>query len=419
MPRAINRRHFLVHLGAGGALGALPRLHAAPRRVGANDRIGLGIIGVGSLGGGGHHLGRVLKMPDFEVLAVCDVDASRVESARQKTGNKAVGYRDYRQLLDRKDIDAVIIVTPDHWHALIAIHACEAGKDVYCEKPLSLTVAEGRAMASAARRFGRVFQTGTQQRSDTRFRWACELVQNGKIGRIERVKAVIGRGPTSAPVPDEPPPPELDWEMWLGPAPAVPYNRKRCHYTFRWYYDYSGGKMTDWGAHHHDIVQWALGTELSGPIAVDARGLWPADNFFETAVDFDVTYTYESGITLHTTSAGENGITFYGSEGELFVARGKIRAEPKEILDTQVGTMPVRLYESRSHHQNFVDCLRSRKLPISDVELSHRSATVCHIGNIAMLLGRRLAWDPGQERFPNDEAANRLLHKPMRGEWSL
>jgi len=421
MSHPISRRRVLQAAVAGAAVGVTRGiLPAASRvRVSANERIGLGIIGVGGLGGGGHHLGRVLRMPDFELLAVCDVDRRRVDKAVAKSDGKAQGYKDYRKLLERKDIDAVIIATPDHWHALTAQHACMAGKDVYCEKPLSLTVAEGRAMSDTARRYDRVFQTGTQQRSDYRFRWACELVQNGKLGRVDRVRVVTGRGKQGAEVPNSAPPEELDFDFWLGPSPVVPYNKKRCHYDFRWWYDYSGGRITDWGAHHHDIAQWGLGMELTGPTKIDGRGEWPDTNFFETAADYEVDYTYANGVQMHTTTRGRNGITFYGDKGELFVARGVIEATPKEILDDKPGTMPIRLPVSNSHHGNFVDCIRSRQHPISDVELSHRSATVCHLGNISMLLGREVEWDPDLEIFVGDEAANRMLARPRRAEWEV
>ena len=421
MSHPISRRRVLQAAVAGAAVGVTRGiLPAASRvRVSANERIGLGIIGVGGLGGGGHHLGRVLRMPDFELLAVCDVDRRRVDKAVAKSDGKAQGYKDYRKLLERKDIDAVIIATPDHWHALTAQHACMAGKDVYCEKPLSLTVAEGRAMSDTARRYDRVFQTGTQQRSDYRFRWACELVQNGKLGRVDRVRVVTGRGKQGAEVPNSAPPEELDFDFWLGPSPVVPYNKKRCHYDFRWWYDYSGGRITDWGAHHHDIAQWGLGMELTGPTKIDGRGEWPDTNFFETAADYEVDYTYANGVQMHTTTRGRNGITFYGDKGELFVARGVIEATPKEILDDKPGTMPIRLPVSNSHHGNFVDCIRSRQHPISDVELSHRSATVCHLGNISMLLGREVEWDPDREIFVGDEAANRMLARPRRAEWEV
>lgn len=274
-------------------------------------------------------------------------------------------------------------------------------------------------MSDTARRYDRVFQTGTQQRSDYRFRWACELVQNGKLGRVDRVRVVTGRGKQGEEVPNTAPPEELDFDFWLGPSPVVPYNKKRCHYDFRWWYDYSGGRITDWGAHHHDIAQWGLGMELTGPTKIDGRGEWPDTNFFETAADYEVDYTYANGVQMHTTTRGRNGITFYGDKGELFVARGAIEATPKEILDDKVGTMPIRLPVSNSHHGNFVDCIRSRQHPISDVELSHRSATVCHLGNISMLLGREVEWDPDREIFVGDEAANRMLARPRRAEWEV
>ncbi|MFQ5504838.1 MAG: Gfo/Idh/MocA family protein [Planctomycetota bacterium] len=412
MHAAISRRDFLL---AAGCSVALPRL-ASARGYPANERIGLGLIGVGGLGGG-FHLPKVLRIEDLEVLAVADVDAEHLDKAVAKTGGRASGYRDYRRILERSDIDAVLIATPDHWHALCAVHAMEAGKDVYCEKPLALTIKEGRAIARAARSSGRVFQTGTQQRSDRRFRRASELVRNGRLGSLEEVRVVLGKAPTSAWVADSEAPACLDWNFWLGPAPLVPYNRKRCHYTFRWFLDYSGGKMTDWGAHHLDIVQWALGTELGGPVRVEASGVFPADNFYETAVDFDVRYEYANGVRVRVAGSGRNGVTFRGSAGELFVSRSEIRATPAEILDSEAG--PIRLYESRDHHRNWIDCIRSRRPPVSDAEIGHRSATVCHLGNIAMALGRKLVWDPAAERFPEDEAANRLLHKPMRSPWTL
>jgi predicted dehydrogenase len=357
-------------------------------------------------------------MDVFDVVAVADPDQAHVERAVQRAGGRTKGYRDYRHLLDHRDVDAVLIATPDHWHALNAVHACEAGKDVYCEKPLSLTIADGRAIADAAARHRRVFQTGTQQRSSSQFRRACELVRNGALGRLIDVDVCLGTGPTSGFVADRAPPAGLDWELWLGPAPRRPYNEKRCHYNFRWFYEYSGGKLTDWGAHHLDIVQWALGTEHAGPLAVEATGVHPADNFYETAVEFDVRYTYPGGVTVAAHGAGENGVTFRGTEGTLFVSRSTIRTEPQEILDRRTA-LPIALPESRDHHRNWVDCLRSRAEPISGAEASHRSATVCHLGNIAMQLGRKLAWDAAREEFTGDDAANRLRERPLRGAWRL
>ncbi len=427
-----NRRDFISFVGLGAAAAAAAGCASSRSgtqaaeasssghpRPGPNDRIGLGIIGVGSLGGGGHHLGRVLRMGDFDVIALADVDGDYLDKAVTRTEGKAKGYRDYRQLLDRSDVHAVIIATPDHWHALPAIDACDAGKDVYCEKPLSLTVADGRAMVAAGRRNNTVFQTGTQQRSDARFHLACELVRNGAIGELQNVKCVLGRGPVAETEPAEKIPVYLDWNTWLGPAPEVDYHQNRCRYLFRWFYAYSGGKMTDWGAHHLDIAQWGIGTEHSGPVAVEGTGTFPEGNFYETAVDFDVHYEYANGVKLHATGAGENGVTFTGSEGEIFVSRGEIRASRPEILEYELGSGDVVLYESRNQHQNWLDCMRSRELPISDVEIGHRSATVCHLGNIAIRLGRKLSWDPGAERFVGDAEANERLGYEYRSPWSL
>lgn len=422
-----DRRTFLRRMPMTAAAAALAvqgfesaRAGAAlRRRVDKNSKIGFGLIGCGDLGRG-WHLPSVLGMEDFEVRALCDVDRNHLDDAIAMTEGKATGHVDYRELLDRKDIDAVMIVTPDHWHALPAVHACQAGKDVYCEKPLSLTIAEGRAMADAARRYGRVFQVGTQQRSDHRFHWACELVRNGKIGKLKRVVATIGTGPASGWEPNLAPPPHLDWDRWLGPAPWVPYTPKRCHYQFRWILAYSGGKLTDWGAHHLDIAQWGIGTDQdSGPISVSGTAVFPTKGLFDSALTFDVTFEYADGVTLLCRSDGENGVTFEGSEGSIFVSRDRIGADPPEILETEVGTMPVRLYESRSHRGNWVECMRSRRRPVSDVEIGHRSATVCHMANIALRLGRKLNWDPKTERFVGDDDANRMIARPMRAPYTL
>jgi predicted dehydrogenase len=417
----LPRRTFLraVGLGTAGTLIGAPSLLGQPRRVAANDRIGLAIIGVGSLGGGNHHLGSVLRMPDIDVVAVADVDRQYLDKAVAKTDGKASAYKDFRHVLDRKDVDAVIIATPDHWHALTSIAACEAGKDVYCEKPLSLNIEEGRAMVEAARRYGRVFQVGCQQRSDRRFRRACELVRNGHIGRLTNVEVVLGPGPEAEWEAPEAAPAHLDWNMWLGPAPWREYHQKRCHYQFRWFFDYSGGKMTDWGAHHLDIAQWGIGVEHSGPVEIQASALFPADNFYETPKDFDVHYTYAGGVRVHCTGEGANGVTFKGTGGEIFVDRSKITADPAEILEVEPGSGKISLPISRNHHRNWIDCMRSRRRPVADVEIGHRSATVCHLGNIAIRTGRRIRWDPTSERILNDEGAVRLTQKPMRRPWSL
>ena len=422
---SLGRREFLNRVslglaaGAAGVVGAWPRVSlASVRKAAPNDRIGWGLIGCGSLGVN-HHLRHILTRPEFEVLAVCDVDRQHLGQAVELTGGQASGYADFRALLDRQDIDAVMVVTPDHWHGLAAIQACQAGKDVYCEKPLSLTVRQGRAMVEAARRYDRVFQTGSQQRSSHQFWWACDLVRNGRIGKLQRITASIGRGPTCEFEPNLSPPAHLDWNAWLGPAPEMPYTPKRCHYTFRWLYDTSGGKMTDWGAHHLDIAQWANGSSLSGPVEAEGEGEFPAAGIYDTAISFNVRYRYENGVELIATSEGENGVTLEGTEGQIFVSRSRISADPVEILETEPDSGEVRLYHSTQHHTDWVQSMRNRTRPICDVEIGHRSATVCHLGNIALRLGRKIHWDPQSETVVGDEEASRMLMRPLRSPFTL
>jgi len=418
-----TRRELLKSAAGGTALGlfgmsALTRTASAARRAPPGERINVGLIGTGDLGRN-HHLRILLGRPEVNVVALCDVDEDHLDQARAMTEGKAAAFKDFRALLDRSDVDAVLIATPDHWHALTAIAACEAGKDVYSEKPLSLTIAEGRRMVEAARRTGRVFQTGSQQRSDTRFHWACELVRNGRLGELRHIQTVLGSGPVVAYERPSAPPQGLDWEFWLGPAQRAEYSPGRCHYQFRWFYDYSGGKLTDWGAHHNDIAQWALGMDASGPVEVDGVAKFPSEGLSDTPVEFDVTYKYASGVTLLCTSKGENGVTFYGTNGTLFVSRSEIRADPSQILDTPPGAGPTLLQTSGDHHSNWFECIKTRAKPICDVEVGHRSATVCHLGNIAVRLGRKLTWDPATERFLEDEEADRYISRPMRSPWSV
>jgi predicted dehydrogenase len=429
--KQFHRRHFLH-----GAAGGLAASFALPTYVPASaigragqappsQRVVLGSIGTGDLGRRHHLANRLLPNKRIEVAAVCDVDQSHREQAaqlcRERTQKEVAVYRDFRDLLDRKDIDAVLIATPDHWHALIAIYAMEAGKDVYCEKPLTLTIAESKAVAAAAKRYGTVFQTGSQQRSDRRFRQACELVRNGKIGKLTKVTTHIGGIDSGSWQSPETPPPELDWNFWLGPAPYADYSPNRCHYQFRWFLDYSGGKMTDWGAHHNDIAQWGIGADGSGPTRVEGTGKFHDNGPHDVPGSFEVTYTYgkHGDVQLVCHSEGENGVNFYGSNGHIFVSRGTIRASDPEILKIELGANDTRLEVSRDHHENWLDCIQSRKNPICHADVGHRSVTVCHLGNIAIRLGRPLSWDPDKEEFVDDPAANRLMNKPMRAPWHI
>ena len=413
----LSRRTFLT---SAAATLAIPTI--LPRSVfGANEKVVTGHIGVGNQGKG--NLLAFLK----NAGAVCDVDSQRLATAAtilEKSGVAKPGfYKDYRELLDRKDIDAVVITVPDHWHALQTIHACQAGKDVYCEKPLSLNVSEGRAMVDAARKHERVVQTGSQQRSDERFRRACELVRSGKIGKVQAVLCGIpGVNWTPPPVPDTDAPAELDYDRWLGPAPKRPYNEKHVHYNFRFYWDYSGGQMTNFGAHHIDIAQWGLGMDDSGPITTEGSAKFHPQKWYEVPDECRVYHSYANGVTLIVGQKQKDipgGVTFIGTSGRIYVDRKKITSEPADIAKTEPSESDVRLEVSKNHHENFLNCVKSRKRPIADVEIGHRSATICHLGNIALRTGRRLQWDPVKETIVGDPEAAAMLTRTYRSPYQV
>jgi predicted dehydrogenase len=420
-PGRATRREFLrmagVAAGAGASFGlACPAILRAGEP--PSDRIRIGCIGVGNQGMG--NLKKVIK----DVVAVCDVDQDRLAAARQQvrkaTARDCAAYGDHRALLDRYDIDAVVITTPDHWHALTAIRSCMAGKDVYCEKPLSLCIAEGQAMVAAARKYDRVVQTGSQQRSDERFRRACELVRSGRIGKVRTVKCGIAKVNFQGPaVPDSAPPKELDFDFWLGPAPLRPYNEKRVHYNFRFFWDYSGGQQTNWGAHHLDIAQWGLGMDESGPISIEGTARYEPTGMYEVPEWSHVIYKYASGVTMYCGHDYKGGTLFEGDRGTIFVNRKQLVATPSEILDAPAGGGDVRLSRSENHFANWFDCIRSRERPICDVAIGHRSATVCHLGNIAIRTGRTITWDPAKEQIVGDAEAARLVKRPYRAPWVL
>ncbi|MBX7165550.1 MAG: Gfo/Idh/MocA family oxidoreductase [Pirellulales bacterium] len=356
-------------------------------------------------------------------VALCDVDQAVLAEAAKKveaSNGACRTYSDYRRLLDDPEIDAVVITTPDHWHAQMTIDACRAGKDVYCEKPLTLTVAEGRKMVAAARQTGRIVQTGSQQRSDELFQLACTLVRAGKIGRVERVEVGISKvNFDGQPVPDGPVPPELDYDFWLGPAPWRPYNVNRVHYKFRFFWDYSGGQMTNWGAHHLDITQWALGRDGSGPVEASGTAKYHPEGWYEVPMDQRATLRYDDGVVVDVGMHLPGGAKFIGADGWIQVDRKRLVTHPAELAEIRLADLSPVLPTSRDHHQNWLDCLRTRELPICDVEIGHRSATVCHLANIATRLERTIAWDPASERIVGDDDAAAMLARPYRGPWSL
>ncbi|WP_165068138.1 Gfo/Idh/MocA family protein [Paludisphaera rhizosphaerae] len=422
-----SRRGFLMGAGAGAAAGlAFPTILTSKTRAGLvapSERIRLGFIGVGRQGN--DNLKGFLGKKEVEVVALADVDKKHLASTAdvvQKAGGKPATFGDYRKLLDDDSIDAVVVCTPDHWHALATTDSCAAGKDVYCEKPLSLTIAEGRRMVDVARASKRVVQTGSQQRSDDRFRLACEQVRSGRLGKIKEVHVLLPKVNFAGPaVADSTPPAELDYQFWLGPAPERPYNEKHVHYLFRFFWDYSGGQMTNFGAHHLDIAQWALGRDESGPSEIEATATFNKDHWFEVAETSKIVYTYDDGVKLLCLQGEGKGhsVQFKGEKGEIGVSRGSISASNPDLLKQEGHSDTVHLYVSKNHHQNFLDCVKSRKNPICDVEIGHRSATVCHLGNIAIRAGRKIKWDPKAETIVGDAEAASMLSRPYRSPWKL
>lgn len=443
----VSRRDFLRgSLVGGAALAAgLPAWFAddaraqelaltpPPRRrtIGPNDTITFGVIGPGGSKGGfrqGLNVTRAAsRQPGCKVVAVCDVDAVHLQGAANAFGPGTQKYTDFRELLARPDIDAVVIGAPDHWHGVMAVLAMRAGKDVYCEKPLTLTIDEGKKIVQTARETGAVFQTGSQQRSDARFRLACELVRNNHIGKVKRVEARIPGARAGGPFAPQLVPRGFDWDLWLGPAPLASFVKERTHGNFRYWYEYAGGMVTDWGAHHLDITQWGLGADGSGPLAVSAVGTLPEQaknpHAYNVHTGFEITYQYPNDVSVVCTNKGENGVRFEGENNQwIFVSRGKIEASDPKLLDEPLSESATRLYVSPNHMANFVECIRTRKTPICDAVVGHRSVSVCHLGNISLRLGNKaLQWDPLDERFvgAGSGEANEMLSRPMRGPWTV
>jgi predicted dehydrogenase len=447
----LSRRGFLQRSTAALTAAGLPLWYAReltaaeePRK--DSNTINVGVIGIGSNGRGskGSQMQsrarqlvgdiRNLKRDNIRFRAVCDVDARHLEegvAAMKAMGHEVQPYKDFRELNDRKDLDVVIVATPDHWHTLCATDAMKKDKHVYCEKPMTLTIAEAEAMVKVQNATGKVFQTGNQQRSDYRgmFRLACDLARNGRVGKIKRIEARINGNPQSDSIPIVTPPAELDWNFWLGPTPETDYLagtqkdgfKTNCHYDFRWWYTWSGGKMTDWGAHHIDIGQWALDMDGNGPISVEGKGTPPnpAPRTYSCHKDFDVTYTYANGAVMVATSSGENGVKIEGEDGKwIFVSRGKITGSDEKLVKEPLPKDAPRLPVSGGHMANFFNCLKTGAKPICNVEIGASSVIICHIGTIALRLGKKVGWDPKTHKF-DDADANALLSRPYRKPWKL
>jgi len=424
--KRLTRRDFFKAAGGTAITFALPTL--VPSSVfGENapsNRINIGVVGTGEMGI--IDLKAFMNKAGAQVVAVCDVDRQHCEAARQEAKlPEDSSYNDFRELLARPDIDAVVIVTPDHWHALISIMAAKAGKDIYCEKPIAYSVVEGRALCETVKRYGRILQTGSHQRSDKNFRFACELVRNGKIGKLRTIKVEIpeNRSPNPPTWKPESVPQGLDYDMWVGPAPFRPYTSQGCHYNWHFLYGFASGQLTNWGAHMLDIAQWGNNADMTGPVEVQGTGEFPKEGLFETPLKFNLEYTYANGVKLLCTTRKPDGpethVQFEGDAGWIFVSRERFFSQPAGLIQTRLGANNIHLYQSNDHQQNFLDCVRLRKKPVVDAETGHRSASVCHIGGVAVRLGRKLNWDPEKERFINDDEANRMLSRPMRAPWHI
>jgi len=434
MPSLADRRQFLNSAAAIAAATTLPAWFleqsapAAAQNLAPNDKPGIALIGCGGRGRG---VGRDAAQHG-NLVAYCDLDDARLAQAKQMWPD-ATPFKDFRKLLAQKDVDVVVNGTPDHWHTLVNLAALKAGKDVYSEKPLTLTIDEGRRLVAAVKISKRILQTGSQQRSDKNFRLACELVRNGRLGKLQQINVWLPSGRREGPFETKPVPAGLDWDTWLGQAPLTDYVPERCHQTFRYWWEYSGGTMTDWGAHHLDIAQWGAGHDRSGPVSIEAKP--PVEMIpggFTAHSQYDANYGYADGVKLlcRSTTANnwsggvidkdgqQHGIRFEGPDGWIFVSRGKIEASNPDLLTTPLPASATRLYASENHMRNFFDCVRSREQPICDAEIGHRSVSVCHLGVIALRLARKLQWNPATEQFMGDSDANTWLAREMRKPWS-
>jgi myo-inositol 2-dehydrogenase / D-chiro-inositol 1-dehydrogenase len=428
---SITRRGFLKGVAVAGAAVAIPQYIPATAlgKDGATapgDRIAMGFIGTGSHGVGAN-LQSFLRHRDSQVVALCDVDKPRMVNAnnlvKQIYGNGFKGCfttGDWREVIARDDIDAVMISTPDHWHAPMAIAAARAGKDVACEKP-TVTIEEGRAIANIVKRYATVFQLTTEDRSIGVYHRMAELVRNGRIGKLHTIRVSLPGGPGKKGNPTPQPVPEgFDYEMWLGPAPWAPYTKDRCHYDFRWIRDYSGGQLADWGAHLFDTAQWANDTEHTGPVEIEGHGIAHKDGLYDTAHTYHLEYLYANGVRMIVDS-GSADLRFEGTEGWVGNRgwRGPLKASSPKISSSIIGPGEIHLFKGNGEQRNFLDCVRTRKAPYFPAEIGHRCCTLAHLGNIAMDLGRKVRWNPDTEEFVNDAQANRLRSRAMRGPWTL
>ncbi len=400
-----------------------------------SEKITVGCVGMGGMGR--EDMMTFLNEPDSHVLAVCDVDANHLQRAKTQVdefyGNSdCAAYRDFRELISRRDIDVISLATPDHWHAIVAITAAKAGKDIYGEKPISHSLLEGRAMCDAVKRYARIWQTGSWQRSQANFRFACELVINGRIDKVHSIEVGLPEGHDynrrSNGETATTPPKELDYDFWLGPAPYSPYVSARVHYNWRWNLEYGGGQLMDWVGHHVDIAHWGAGLEYTGPVEVEGVGEYPQTGLWNSASKYRINTKYANGIQM-TIAGGHDdirgGTKWIGKDGWVWVNRGSIDTHPKSLLREKISPDEIHLLRAENpldhegHTRNFLDCVRSRATTLAPSEVAHRSATPGHLGQIAMLLGRKIRFNPETEEIIGDATASRMLGNAMRSPWHL
>jgi len=433
--RRQSRRRFLV-----GTLAAVASPQIVPAAaLGRNnqpppsERIAVGCIGLGNRGP--TLMKAFLAQKDTRVVAVCDVWGKQRENAKRTVDqhygdSSCAAYVDFRELCGRPDIDAVSIASPDHWHVLHSLEAVRNGKDIYTEKALGLSLVQDQALRTACQRYGAVFQWGTQQRSSENFRFGCELVRNGRIGELQTIQVGVPHDFEFANQPTQPVPKDLHYDLWLGPAPWAPYTYQRCRPWSReesysiWYHisDYClGGIGGYWGIHHLDIAQWGHGTDHTGPVEVDGMATFPVEGLANCATQWTIQITYADGVTLNYTDNKQQkqGVVFQGTEGWVYVRRGHIDAEPKSLLNSQIGPNEIQLPKSPGHQRNFIDCIKTRQQTISDIDVAVRSDTISHLTDICTRLNRKVCWDPEREEILGDPEASRMLNRAMREPWRI
>lgn len=427
----MNRRAFLKNAVGAGVGAAL--FHVVPasalgkgKRPAPSNRIVMGCIGLG--GQGSSNMGAFLSNPDVEIIAVCDVDKSHLQGAKNSVdrhyNSNCTAYSDFRELLARTDLDAISMATPDHWHGIVAVTALNAGMDMYGEKPLTHCLVEGRALVEAQKRNARIWQTGSWQRSQSHFRFACELVRNGRIGKVVRIEVGLPTGGGIGPVQFKDPPPELDYDFWIGPSRWAPYCDQRTHWNWRWQLDYGGGQLMDWIGHHADIANWGMGWDNTGPIEVEGKGVYPTEGIWNAATEYYFTAKYRGGVDMIVANGGNQGVRggtkWIGENGHwVWVDRGGLEAEPKSLLQEVIGPDEVQLFRSPGHQREFLDCVKTRHATITPAETAHRAASIGHLGQISMLLGRKIRWNPETEQIQDDPTATRMLATPMRAPWHI